>query len=77
MLAASSARSHRIAIISPRQLSDGSILESPTPAYTLQPSTPTPLNIDDTLYRGNDTSVSATPSRHNSIPRTRNVSPQR
>ncbi|KAH8654689.1 hypothetical protein BGZ61DRAFT_541377 [Ilyonectria robusta] len=51
--------------------------ESPTPACASQPSTPAPLNMDDALCRGDDTSVSAAPSRHNSIPGTRDVSPQR
>ncbi|KAH6986798.1 hypothetical protein EDB80DRAFT_511541, partial [Ilyonectria destructans] len=42
-----------------------------------QPPTPAPLDTDDTLCRGDDMSVSAAPSRHNSIPGTRDASPQK
>ncbi|KAL6410034.1 hypothetical protein AUP68_06443 [Ilyonectria robusta] len=49
----------------------------PTPARASQPPTLAPLDTDDALCEGDDMSVSAAPSRHNSIPRTRDASPQR
>ncbi|KAH7111544.1 hypothetical protein EDB81DRAFT_671260 [Dactylonectria macrodidyma] len=51
--------------------------DPPTPACASQPPTLTPLDTDDAPCRGDDMSVSATPSRQNSIPGAGDVSPQR
>ncbi|CAM1509671.1 Fc.00g000060.m01.CDS01 [Cosmosporella sp. VM-42] len=51
--------------------------DPPTPACASQPPTLTPLDMDDAPCRGDDVSVSATPSRQNSIPGAGDVSPKR
>ncbi|KAH7112396.1 hypothetical protein EDB81DRAFT_315718 [Dactylonectria macrodidyma] len=51
--------------------------DPPTPACASQPPSLAPLDTDDAPCRGDDMSVSATPSRQNSIPGARDASPQR